>query len=163
MGIALEYIYGWWRVTLLYLAGVVANVIGVSILSPEKYILGSSGGVYALLAAYLFILLLNWKEMELALMQTIIFFILIVVDVGVSFNSLDIDPEGSVGYMGHLFGAIAGILVGILILRYDRCGGWQMILWWCTFSVYILVMFVGVLFHILYAKHFATGPKYSVS
>lgn len=163
VGIPLEYIYGWWRVTFVYVAGVIANVIGTSIIYPEKHIFGSSGGVYALIGAYLIIILLNWKEMEMAIFQFMAILIFTIVDVLNSFNNYRSDPEGSVGYMGHLCGAIAGLLVGILILRYEKCKGWQAIFWWCSFGVYVVAMISGVSVHIFCTSHFGTGPKYSAS
>lgn len=161
LGIPLEYIYGWWRITLVYLAGVLANVIGTSIFRPEIYIFGSSGGVYSLMGAYFIIILLNWNEMEKAKTQLIAMLIFIIVDVGSSIYNYNIDEEGSIGYIGHLCGFIAGLLVGILILRYGRCTGWQRILWWCTVAVYGLIMILGVSVHIFYSSHFVTSPKYT--
>jgi rhomboid-related protein 1/2/3 len=48
-GIALEAVHHWWRVALVYLAGVLAAALGTSILTPNLYLVGASGGVYALI------------------------------------------------------------------------------------------------------------------
>lgn len=109
------------------------------------------------------VILLNWKEMEMAKIQLAAFLIYIIVDVGNSYSNYIIDPKESLGYMGHLCGSIAGLLVGILILRYLVCEGWQIIFWWCSFGVYVLAMILGVLIHIFYTGHFETAPKYTVS
>ena len=53
LGIPLEMVHGWWRVLLVYLAGVVAGSLGTSIFERTAYLAGASGGVYALIAAYL--------------------------------------------------------------------------------------------------------------
>lgn len=162
-GIAIEYIYGCWRVLLVYLAGVLANVIGTSIINPDIYIFGSSGGVYALIGAYLSIILLNWKEMEKAKTQLTVILLFIIIDVGNSVYNCRIDPVGCVGYLGHLCGFISGLLVGILILRYEKYQGWKIICWWCTFGIYVVLMIFGVFVHIFCDSRFSTVGKFSAA
>ena len=53
LGIPLEMVHGWWRVLIVYLAGVVAGSLGTSISDPTVFLGGASGGVYALIAAHL--------------------------------------------------------------------------------------------------------------
>jgi rhomboid-related protein 1/2/3 len=53
LGIPLEMVHGWWRVLLVYLAGVIAGSLGTSISDPKVYLAGASGGVYAIIAAHL--------------------------------------------------------------------------------------------------------------
>ena len=53
LGIPLEMVHGWWRLLLVYLAGVIAGSLGTSITDPSVYLAGASGGVYALLLAHL--------------------------------------------------------------------------------------------------------------
>lgn len=53
LGVALELVHQWWRVALVYLAGVLAGSMGTSIVNPEVSLAGASGGVYALIAAHL--------------------------------------------------------------------------------------------------------------
>ncbi len=50
------------RVALLYMAGVLLGALGASVSEPKKYMLGASAGVYALIAAHLATLILNWNE-----------------------------------------------------------------------------------------------------
>jgi len=52
LGIPLEMVHGWWRVSLVYLAGVVAGSLGTSISDPSVYLAGASGGVYAIMTAH---------------------------------------------------------------------------------------------------------------
>lgn len=51
---------------------------------PSAYLAGASGGVYALLAAHISELLVNWSEMEFAAIRALILIILIGSDLGVS-------------------------------------------------------------------------------
>lgn len=45
-------VHRWWRVTLVYLAGVAAGSLATSLTDPKVYLAGASGGVYALIAAH---------------------------------------------------------------------------------------------------------------
>lgn len=53
LGVALELVHHWWRVALVYLAGVLAGSMGTSIVNPTIYLAGASGGVYALITAHI--------------------------------------------------------------------------------------------------------------
>jgi hypothetical protein len=49
-------------VVLVYFSGVVFGSVGGSLPNPTYYLAGASAGVYALIAAHLGTLLMNWKE-----------------------------------------------------------------------------------------------------
>lgn len=53
LGVALELVHHWWRVALVYLAGVAAGSMGTSITNPRIFLAGASGGVYALITAHI--------------------------------------------------------------------------------------------------------------
>lgn len=53
LGIPLEMVHKWWRVLLVYIAGVLAGSLGSSLSDPQVFLAGASGGVYALIAAHL--------------------------------------------------------------------------------------------------------------
>lgn len=53
LGVALELVHCWWRVALVYVAGVAAGSMGTSITSPRIFLAGASGGVYALITAHI--------------------------------------------------------------------------------------------------------------
>lgn len=53
LGVALELVHCWWRVALVYTAGVVAGSMGTSITNPRIFLAGASGGVYALITAHI--------------------------------------------------------------------------------------------------------------
>lgn len=52
LGIPLEMVHKGLRVGLVYLAGVIAGSLASSIFDPLKYLVGASGGVYALMGGY---------------------------------------------------------------------------------------------------------------
>lgn len=64
LGTVLEIFHGWWRVSLVYLSGVIAGSIGSSIADPRIFLSGASGGVYALITAHIASLIMNWEDME---------------------------------------------------------------------------------------------------
>lgn len=53
LGVALELVHHWWRVALVYVAGVAAGSMGTSITNPRIFLAGASGGVYALITAHI--------------------------------------------------------------------------------------------------------------
>ena len=66
LGTPLEMVHRWWRILLIYLSGVLAGSLAVSITDPTVYLAGASGGVYALITAHLANVVANWSEMEFA-------------------------------------------------------------------------------------------------
>lgn len=58
LGIPLEMVHSWWRVLIIYVAGVIAGSLGTSVADPTVYLAGASGGVYALLMAHMASLIL---------------------------------------------------------------------------------------------------------
>ncbi|KAL1453626.1 hypothetical protein WDU94_009952 [Cyamophila willieti] len=75
-------VHRWWRVLIIYLAGVLAGSLATSITDPKVYLAGASGGVYALIAAHIATIIMNWSEMEFAGFQTFIFMMLATLDIG---------------------------------------------------------------------------------
>ena len=53
VGIPLEMSHGSWRVTVVYLFGVIAGSLASSVFDPKTYLGGASGGVYALIFSHL--------------------------------------------------------------------------------------------------------------
>ncbi|XP_055529532.1 protein rhomboid isoform X2 [Wyeomyia smithii] len=154
LGVALELVHCWWRVALVYLAGVLAGSMGTSIFSPRVFLAGASGGVYALITAHIATIIMNWSQMEYAIVQLFVFLVFCVTDLTVSiYNSFN-DPFDKVGYIAHASGALAGFLVGIGVLRNLRVNPWERRLWWCAVTVYFLLMGGGIMYHIFNPNHF---------
>jgi membrane associated rhomboid family serine protease len=53
LGVPLEMVHRWWRVLIVYIAGVVAGSLGTSVTDPYVFLAGASGGVYAILLAHI--------------------------------------------------------------------------------------------------------------
>ena len=148
------------RVAAVYLSGVVAGSLGTSLTSPKTYVAGASGGVYALIAAHLATLTLNWEEDSTIRIRKVIhkpltriiriIFIsaLTAHDVALALYLYFTDGDNSTGFMGHLCGALAGLLVGIFILDNRRVTSWEPIVQWISFSIFVLMITFAILWNI---------------
>ncbi|KAL2298740.1 hypothetical protein Nmel_014335 [Mimus melanotis] len=64
IGVPLEMVHGILRISFLYLAGVLAGSLTVSITDMRAPLVGGSGGVYALCSAHLANVVMNWAGMR---------------------------------------------------------------------------------------------------
>lgn len=69
-------VHGSARIGCVYMAGVVAGSLGTSVFDTDVYLVGASGGVYALLAAHLSNVLLNYNNMEFGLFRLLGIFVI---------------------------------------------------------------------------------------
>ena len=69
VGLSLEMTNSWWRVATVYSLGVVSGSLLSSVVPPDTFLAGASGGVYALASAHIATIILNWKEDSLILRQ----------------------------------------------------------------------------------------------
>lgn len=69
VGLPLEMVHGGGRIGVIYMAGVLAGSLATSVFDPDVYLVGASGGVYALLAAHLANVLLNYNNMEFGILR----------------------------------------------------------------------------------------------
>ena len=60
----LEFVHGSWRVALIYPFGVITGGLFALPASPFTFLVGASGGDYALIAACVANLMLNWDSMD---------------------------------------------------------------------------------------------------
>ncbi|CAH2052745.1 unnamed protein product, partial [Iphiclides podalirius] len=155
LGVPLEMVHRWWRVVLVYLAGVAAGSLATSLTDPKVYLAGASGGVYALIAAHIATIIMNWAEMEFAVVQLLVFVLLAAVDVGTAvYDRYWGRLQQNIGYVAHLAGAVAGLLVGIGVLRNLEKRKWEKRLWWAAVVIYFSLMIAGVLANIFWYSHF---------
>ena len=87
LGVPLEMVHRWWRILLIYLSGVLAGSLAVSIADPHIFLAGGSGGVYSLITAHLANVVANWGEMEFAALRLVGFLLVGGLDVGMAINS----------------------------------------------------------------------------
>jgi rhomboid-related protein 1/2/3 len=139
LGLPLEMVHRWWRILLIYLSGVVAGSLTVSITDPNSYLAGASGGVYALISAHLANVVANWAEMEFAALRLITFVTLAGVDIGVAVYYRYTEAENQVG-----------LLLGIIVLRNLKELKWERSIFCCfiiklmasTITIAMVIIFV---------------------
>ncbi|XP_018012178.1 rhomboid-related protein 2 [Hyalella azteca] len=158
VGLPLEAVHKWWRLLLLYLAGVIAGSLASSIADPQSYLVGASGGVYALIAAHLANVILNWSEMPFNWVRLLVLLVLMITDVTVFFYNAYYGVDNKVSYSAHLAGFVSGLLVGMMVLRNLRKLLWEIILKWVGFVIYIGLFTAAVIVHIFFYKEVGMYP-----
>ncbi|KAK7074092.1 Rhomboid-related protein 2 [Halocaridina rubra] len=149
LGIILEMVHGWWRVGVIYLAGVFFGSLAHSITSPKSYLAGASGGVYAIQYAHLGNMIMNWSEMQYRWLQLVLILLISTWDFGYAiYDTYFSSTPSNTGHMAHFGGAIAGILVGIYILRNLEEKKWEKYCWWVAFTVFFILVGIGIILNI---------------
>jgi rhomboid-related protein 1/2/3 len=164
LGIPLEMVHKWYRIAAVYLLGVIAGSLAVSVCDPRVYLAGASGGVYALLAAHVANLIVNWSEMEYAWVRLIILVVVLGSDFGVAlYNRLKpatgsshhtSSPSDSnpTSFVAHLGGFFAGIMLGILVLRNFKKRPWERVVWWISLIGFGILLAFAVFFNAFYGR-----------
>ncbi|KAF8768363.1 Rhomboid-related protein 2 like protein [Argiope bruennichi] len=105
-------VHKWWRVMLVYFGGVIAGSLGSSLSDPATYLAGASGGVYALIAAHLANVIINFKEMTFGWVRLLGLLIFAGTDIGVALYSRYVEDEKSrTSYAAHFAGSLAGLMI----------------------------------------------------
>lgn len=156
VGIPLEMVHGWWRVAIIYFCGLLAGSLGTSIFDPTTYLAGASGAIYAIMIAHIATIILNWSEMKFALLELIAIIIVIVTDVSVAVCNRYSDAGNPIhcAYVAHLSGAVAGLLVGIGVLRNLKVRPWEKKLWLVSIIIYAVFIFVAIVWNAFFPDYF---------
>ncbi|KAI6184925.1 Rhomboid-like protein [Aphelenchoides bicaudatus] len=145
LGLPLELVHKLWRVSLLYFLGVITGCVLMVVFNQNTYLGGSSAGAYALLSAHVSNLVLNWDEVEVNYIQAAALGIFICSDVGLAlYQTYGSDELNSVSYVSHLGGFIAGLLLGIVLLRNLKWKNWEFVAQKICLAVYIVFMTVCI-------------------
>jgi rhomboid-related protein 1/2/3 len=96
-------VHRWWRIRLIYLAGVLAGSLSVAITDPGVYLAGASGGVYALITAHLVNVIFNWSEMMFPASRLITFLAFAGLDIGMAVYYRYVGEETKVNFNIFLF------------------------------------------------------------
>ncbi|XP_019292845.1 rhomboid-related protein 1 isoform X3 [Panthera pardus] len=137
IGVPLEMVHGLLRISLLYLAGVLAGSLTVSITDMRAPVVGGSGGVYALCSAHLANVVMNWAGMRCP--YKLLRMVLALV-----------------------CSAVVGVSMGLTILRSyeerlrDQCGWWVVLLAYGTFLLFAI--FWNVFAYDLLGAHIPPPP-----
>ncbi|XP_001354239.4 protein rhomboid [Drosophila pseudoobscura] len=162
-GIPLEVMHGTGRIGVIYLAGVFAGSLGTSVVDSEVFLVGASGGVYALLAAHLANITLNYAHMKSASTQLGSVVIFVSCDLGYALYTQYFDGgSGSgeaassafakgpqVSYIAHLTGALAGLTIGFLVLKNFGHREYEQLIWWLALGVYCAFTVFAIVFNLI--------------
>lgn len=97
----------------------------------------------------------NWSEMTYPLVQLFIFLIITLVDTGTAiYNRYYLDINEHIGYVAHFAGAIAGLLVGIIVLRNLTVTKAERYAKYISITLYVLLMGTGIIINIAWTDHF---------
>lgn len=98
--------------------------------------------------------------MEFAIWRLLFIVILVVVDVGTAVYYRYVENvDTKVGYAAHFAGAIAGLLVGVNVLRNLQVERWEKVVWWICFAIYVALMAAAIAINFLWVDHFPP-PRY---
>ncbi|XP_005101581.2 rhomboid-related protein 3 [Aplysia californica] len=154
VGLPLEMVHGPCRIALIYLAGILAGSLGTSVFDMDAFLVGSSGGVYALLAAHLANVLLNYSHMELGILKLATVFVIASSDVGFAIWTRYSQPQGEssppLGYTPHLTGALAGLTVGLAVLKSFQQHLHQQYMCWLALAIYTGCVGFALFWNIFY-------------
>lgn len=159
-GLPLEMIHGNLRIGVVYMAGVLAGSLGTSIFNNNLYLMGTSAGIYALLAAQLADILLNHNNMTLPIVRFIGIFLIASTDVGITFyynfKAKQLCQPYSVSFLAHLSGALAGLTIGLCILKnFDQQpqADHKKIFRWIAITVYAVCMFLAIMYNVIHSNY----------
>merc|ERR1711976_176581 len=57
--------------------------------------------------------------------------------------------ESSTSYAGHAFGALAGLLIGVFVLKNRKVEDWEVIFQWIAFAVFGVLILGFIVWHIV--------------
>ncbi|PAA92158.1 hypothetical protein BOX15_Mlig030849g3 [Macrostomum lignano] len=161
LGVLLELVHKLWRVGPVYLLGVVAGSLASSCFDPRIALVGASGGCYALIGAHFANVLLNWEEMQhdwlknpvsffgSGVFRLIVLLLLAGGDTGLAvYNRFFIDTRSQTSFAAHGGGFVAGLLIGVPLLRNIDVKQWERVMFWIFLVLYVLLMTAGIMFNI---------------
>ncbi|OQR66745.1 rhomboid-related protein 2-like [Tropilaelaps mercedesae] len=156
LGVPLEMVHKWYRVGVVYSVGVIAGSLGSSLSDPRTYLAGASGGVYALIAAHLATVVLNYAEMDYGWLRLLILSVFGVTDFSVAVYERYSRPGGGtpISYSAHLAGAFVGLTLGVVVLRnlvVTRC---ERVLRWISFCFCLAFFIVAVGVNVLATDYY---------
>ncbi|VDO97231.1 unnamed protein product [Soboliphyme baturini] len=154
VGLPLEMVHGSARIAIIYMAGVLAGSLGTSVFDAEVYLVGASGGVYALLAAHVANVFLNYSHIECGIFRIFAIILIASADVGFAiwdrYAALSAEEEQPVSYVAHLAGAAAGLTIGLLVLKNFEQRLNEQLLWWIALSIYGACMTTAIIWNIFF-------------
>ncbi|KAM9209420.1 rhomboid-related protein 3 isoform 1-T1 [Dugong dugon] len=154
VGVPLEMVHGATRIGLVYVAGVVAGSLAVSVADMTAPVVGSSGGVYALVSAHLANIVMNWSGMkcQFKLLRMAVALICMSMEFGravwLRFHPSAYPPCPHPSFVAHLGGVAVGITLGVVVLRNYEQRLQDQSLWWIFVAMYAIFVLFAIFWNI---------------
>eukprot|EP00429_Kryptoperidinium_foliaceum_P054152 CAMPEP_0176091590 /NCGR_PEP_ID=MMETSP0120_2-20121206/45878_1 /TAXON_ID=160619 /ORGANISM="Kryptoperidinium foliaceum, Strain CCMP 1326" /LENGTH=506 /DNA_ID=CAMNT_0017425489 /DNA_START=63 /DNA_END=1583 /DNA_ORIENTATION=+ len=152
LGIPLEGLHGSLRMLVMYNVGVVGGALCYAVTDAHTFVVGCSGGCYALIGISFADLLLNWGQRRFRIHSLVFLTILVGADAVAYLMSLD--PE-LVSHSAHVGGCVAGLLIGCLIGRDEKVHRWELV----VIGIMGVIGFTLTLFCVAWLFVQDTGPR----
>uniref|UniRef100_H2YKT3 Rhomboid-related protein 2 n=1 Tax=Ciona savignyi TaxID=51511 RepID=H2YKT3_CIOSA len=150
-GVPLEMVHKSLRVGIVYMSGVLAGSLASSIFDPFVYLVGASGGVYALLGGYLSNVVANWSRMAFNGLHLVLVLVIVIVDLSFSiYRRVVVVPGGPppVSLVAHLAGGLAGITIGYVVFSDYKKNMIKDVRCWICLAAYICACAFAVFFNL---------------
>ncbi|OPL20974.1 hypothetical protein AM593_06741, partial [Mytilus galloprovincialis] len=122
-----------------------------SVTDVDVALAGASGGCYALIGAHIASVIVNWKEMNYQCTEGSLLRNSAVGDTGLAIYRRYFEEEVTkVGISAHIGGMIAGLLLGIPILKNVNILTWEKTLGYVTLSIYLCFVGFSMIFNGVY-------------
>merc|ERR1711935_192984 len=111
-------------------------------LSPFNFLVGASGGDYALIAACIANLLLNWDSMGSLLAKygrLSLIVCWVVLDIGLLIHRNITQKSSSTSWQAHCGGALSGVFLGVAFLYNIDQKSWEQTIKWIGLALYCLL------------------------
>ncbi|KAE8577459.1 hypothetical protein XENTR_v10004576 [Xenopus tropicalis] len=154
VGVPLEMVHGAVRISFVYIAGILAGSLAVSVADTSAPAVGASAGVYALLSAHLANIVMNWSGMkcQFKLLRTAFALICMSFEFGravwLRLYPSAYAPCPHPSFVAHLGGVLVGITLGVITLRNYEQRLRDQSLWWVFLAIYVLFVTFAVLWNI---------------
>uniref|UniRef100_A0A0N5BGV8 Rhomboid protease n=1 Tax=Strongyloides papillosus TaxID=174720 RepID=A0A0N5BGV8_STREA len=155
-GLPLELVHGSLRLGILYAIGAIGGALLHFAYDPKWGLIGCSGAASALMACHIANLFINWKEMELKWFRLAFLTLFTAGFVGISVYANVTEPNHGISDMSHLGGAIAGLCMGVILLKNLRVTKTEIVTKWILFSlhlVYIVILFLNYMDVFSFQRH----------
>uniref|UniRef100_A0A1A9V404 rhomboid protease n=1 Tax=Glossina austeni TaxID=7395 RepID=A0A1A9V404_GLOAU len=149
LGLPLEMVHGSARLASIYFSGVLAGSLGTSIIDPEVCLVGASGGAYALLAAHLANVMINYHQMRYGVLRLAVILFFASCDVGFAVYTRYAEDYPAVSFIAHLSGALSGLTIGLLVLKNFEQKLHEQLLWWIALGIYTACIIFAIIFNII--------------
>merc|ERR1712013_410757 len=162
-GCLLEMRHGPLRVFTLFFTGVVCSALAYYTFD-DCTLLGSSGGVYCLVASSFCTTIYNWNEDEVVLinrldntktphafggklvrlLKLVLILLFTAFDFGSALYRRLAEEDSGVSVVAHVFGFLAGFLFGFTLLRNEKTERWEIVLKFTCLAIFLVLFLIGL-------------------